>query len=148
VTRFDKHLGICRIVLGAGKMRRTIVKQKALSREEQVDYLAVRHFSSWPNGLFSRIAQNLRNKDIGADGFLESLWLDLKLDVGSGFDLVAEKIREVDLHGVDWDAKELPSTERDWIKKRIAEAKEFLKTRESWSTEDLVATYQEGGLGQ
>jgi hypothetical protein len=118
-------------------------QKKALSRQEQVDYLAVRHFSSWPNGLFSRIAQNLRNKDIGADGFLESLWLDLKLDVGSGFDLVAEKIREVDLHGVDWDAKELPSTARDWIKKRIAEAKEFLKTRESWSTEDLVATYQE-----
>ena len=143
MTRFDKHLGICRIVLGAGKMRRTIVKQKALSRKEQLNYLGARHFSSWPDGLFSGVARNLQNKGIRSDSFLQSLWSDIKCDLEFGFDPAAENIRQVDLHGVDWDAKELPSTARDWLKKRVAEAEEFLKTHESWSTEKLVAAYRE-----
>src|ERR1019366_4778231 len=75
-TRFDERLGIIHIVFGAEKMRRAIVKQKALSREEQVDYLVARHFSGWPDGLFSLIARNPENKDIGSDSFLESVWSD------------------------------------------------------------------------
>jgi hypothetical protein len=124
-------------------MGRTIAKQKALSRKERLNYLGARHFSSWPDGLFSGVAQNLRNKDIGSDSFLQSLWSDIKFDLQFGFDPAAENIRQVDLHGVDWDAKELPSTARDWLKKRVAEAQEFLKTRASWSTEELVAAYRE-----
>jgi hypothetical protein len=124
-------------------MRRAIVKQKALSREEQVDYLAARHFSGWPDGLFSLIARNPGNKDIGSDSFLQCVWSDIKFDLQWGFDLGAEKIREVDLHGVDWDADELPSKARDWLKKRVAEAQEFLKTRASWSTKELAAAYRE-----
>ena len=124
-------------------MRRAIVKQKALSREEQVDYLVARHFSGWPDGLFSLIARNPGNKDIGSDSFLQCVWSDIKFDLQWGFDLGAEKIREVDLHGVDWDADELPSKARDWLKKRVAEAQEFLKTRASWSTKKLAAAYRE-----